>query len=120
MRRWLLLMLLLLAPALVSATNTSEDARLRVSLFDGAAHEGEVKLGREKLEVKGGRRVKVRYREVAALADPTPPTPDELRADHGKRAERIAEGDAPAWTRLGEWAKERGLVEEARAAFEKA
>jgi hypothetical protein len=117
-RRSLLLTLLLLAPAL--ATNTSEDARLKVTLFDGATHEGEVKLTREKLEVKGGRRVKVRYREVAALADPTPPTPDALRAEHTRRAERVAEGDAAAWARVGEWAKESGLADEARADFEKA
>ncbi len=110
-------------PSPAGATNTSEDARLRVTLFDGTVHEGEVKFTKDKLEVRGRRRVKLRYRDVASIADVPPPDDAEMaerRAEHARRAERIAEGDAGAWVKLGSWAREQELPDEARAAFERA
>lgn len=111
------------ASAPAAATNTSEDARLRVTLFDGTVHEGEAKLLKDKLEVRGRRRARLRYRDVSSLADPPPPGDEDMaerRAEHARRAERLAEGDAAGWVSLGQWAREQGLPEEARAAFERA
>ncbi|MCO5171521.1 MAG: peptidoglycan DD-metalloendopeptidase family protein [Planctomycetes bacterium] len=109
------------APAL--ATNTGDKPRMRVTLFDGTVHEGEVKFTKDRLEVKGRRAVKLRYRDVASLADVPPPDEAELaerRVEHARRAERLGEGDAPGWTRLGQWARDQELEDEAREAFERA
>lgn len=109
------------APAL--ATNTGDKPRLRVTLFDGTVHEGEVKFTKDRLEVKGRRAAKVRYRDIASLSDVPPPDEAELasrRAEHARRAERLGQGDAAGWTRLGQWAREQELDEEARSAFERA
>lgn len=110
-------------PAPATATNTGEDVRLRVSLFDGTVHEGEVKFTKDKLEVRGRRRVKLRYRDIASIADVPPPDEAELtrrRAEHARRAERVAEGDAAGWVKLGAWAREQELADEARADYERA
>lgn len=117
----LLALAALFAPA--DATNTSDEADLRVTLYDGAVHEGEAKFTREKLEVKGRKRAKVRYRDVASIADPAPPGEAELaqaKTEHTRRVAAVPDNDATAWARLGEWAQEHGLPDEARAAFERA
>lgn len=110
-------------PAPAVATNIGDDGALRVTLFDGTVHEGEVKFTREKLEVKGRRRAKLRYRDIASIADVPPPDDAamaERRAEHARRAERLAEGDAAGWVKLGAWAREQDLADEAHADFERA
>jgi tetratricopeptide (TPR) repeat protein len=111
----------LFAPA--DATNTSDEADLRVTLYDGTVHEGEAKFTREKLEVKGRKRAKVRYRDVASVSDPAPRGEAEVakaKAEHERRVAAAPDNDATAWARLGEWAQGEGLADEARAAFERA
>lgn len=125
MRAWLrrtLIFAAALAPlvAPAGATNTSEEARLRVALFDGTVHEGEVKLLKDRLEVKGRKKVKLRYRDVASISDPAPPDRAAALAEHARRKAQLGAGDAAAWARLGQWAREEGLRDEARAAFEQA
>lgn len=110
-------------PRPVAATNTTDDAPLRVTLFDGTVHEGPVKLTKDKLEVRGRRRVKLRYRDVASISDVPPPDEAamaERRAEYARRAEKVPEGDAAAWVKLGKWAREHDLPDEARACFERA
>lgn len=108
------------ALALAAVTNTAETVELRVTLLDGTVQEGEVRFRDRKLEVKGRRRVRVDYRDVAALADPVPPDVEALRTEHARRAERLADDDARGWARLGRWAREEGLEAEGKADLERA
>ncbi len=111
----------LVAAADAPTTNTGPEARLVVQQFDGSSVEGEVELKKDRLEVKGPRRARVRYRDVARLSEPTPSTEEALAAEWARRRDRAAKAEGAAeWLRAGRWALEAGLVEEAREAFERA
>ena len=115
MRAAVLLTLLLIAPAL--ANNTGKGLTLRVTLNDGKTAVGKIKLGKTKLEVRG--LGKVKYGDVAVLTEAYPPTEAE-RTEYATRAKKLDADQAKRWARLGAWAAERDLADEARTAFQKA
>jgi murein DD-endopeptidase MepM/ murein hydrolase activator NlpD len=121
MPRTLPILLLVACSALARANNTDDSVPLRVTTFDGEVHEGSPKFLRSKLELRGTRKRKVRYRDIAAISDVPPPSEEELAARRRKYTARAgrAEG-APAWKRLGDWAREQGLEDEALQAFRQA
>lgn len=114
------------APGPAWATNTTDEEPLVVALYDGKKHEGEVSFLKDKADIKGRKRTKVRYKDIASLADAPPPGDAERAAWAADLAKRKAalEADAAAtaegWAKLGRWAADRELRDEARAAFEKA
>lgn len=119
----LLLVALLEGPPPAQATNTDEDYELRVTLFDGTVHQGRVKMRKTTLDIVSPRKAKLRYKDIAQIEDVPPPSPEERARDleqAAKRRELIKEGDPAGWGRLGKWARDHELEEEARAAYEKA
>ena len=125
------------------ATNTSEDGRFEVLLYDGTRHEGTIEFKSRHLEVRTPRRRRVDYADIAQVRGLPPERPLQLRpdrpaptatstsgedpqaaldalyAEYDARAE-AAEGDAEAWVALGEWAQAQGLEGESYGAFEAA
>ena len=109
---------------------------LRVEEEGGAQTQGKAHLKKEGLEVEtpGGTK-KISYKRVASIeeVDPEAPPPDAERpvdrADFEARAKAIEEKqakdkdekrDGSAWSRLGVWAKKKGLDPQANKAFAKA
>jgi hypothetical protein len=115
---------LALAPA--EGTNTTDDDPMVVLLYDGKKHEGAVVFLKDRIDVKGQKKGRIRYKDVAGLQDPPPPTDDDLttrRGDFAKKAaalETDAASTADAWAKLGRWAAEQELAAEAKVAFERA
>src|SRR5262245_61296349 len=107
----------------VEATNTDDDGELRVTLFDGTVFEGKAKLKKANLEVTSGKRGKPKYKDISALEDVPPPNDEQKakdRAQYQKRAASVKADDAPGWYRLGKWAHDQELPEEAKDALGKA
>lgn len=108
----------------VEATNTTDDDPLVVTTFDGKVHTGVPSLGKDKLDLKGQRRTKLRYRDVASIAEPTTASAAELdqrRAELARRKAKLEEGEgtAEAWAKLARWALDQELPDEARACWER-
>lgn len=117
----LLLGLSTASPSAAQNTNTSKDVKLRVTLHDGSVHEGRVRFGKTKLEVKQGRTRKFAYREIASLTTIPAPDRETLLEKHERSKKRLPEGeDAKAWVRLAKNAQRAGLTEEAQEAFQTA
>jgi murein DD-endopeptidase MepM/ murein hydrolase activator NlpD len=113
------LLLLVCLPA--QGSNTDAQAPLRVTLTDGATKQGVPKWKNTRLDLSGKTPAKVKYTDLAAFEDPWPPTAAHralLAADYAKRAAKAKSGKA--WSKLGVWARERGLEKEALAAFARA
>jgi tetratricopeptide (TPR) repeat protein len=125
-RRFLLVTLfasgLLLLPASRSAqaTNTTKRARLRVTLHDGTVHEGSLVWKKKLLEVKGSRKRKVAYGDISEISASPLKTDKELRAEFAKRHKALKKDDLAGLLKLGKWARELDLEEEALDAFEAA
>ena len=103
------------------ANNTDNDQPLRVTTFEGEVYEGSPRWTRTKLELRGTRRHKIRYRDIASLSDVPPPTADELEVLQRKYTARAGRTEgASRWSRLGDWARESGLEAEAQEAYAKA
>lgn len=114
-----LLALLALTPAL--ATNTEEKVRLRVTLYTGEVLEGTVKFKSSYLEVRAPSKKKIKYPAIESLGEIGRPSEEDLekrRRTYARKAEKAVE--PKDWVRVGVWAAERELPEEAKQAFEKA
>ncbi|MEZ6185704.1 MAG: peptidoglycan DD-metalloendopeptidase family protein [Planctomycetota bacterium] len=120
MRTWILIAFVALG--LAQANNTEEKVRLQVTLYTGEVLEGTVEFKSNYLEIRTPRKKKIKYPTIESLAEVPPPSEEDLaklRETYARKLERS--GELPKdWVRLGVWAADKGLEEEARQAFEKA